>query len=229
MKIKNLFNSLLILGLIPGLFGSLSAEEITYDEVAKRFFWRDLYSQGGWSLYCGFRFDGSGKTETGGHVQIQHIVPVNTLIQSAGCKSRQQCRESNNQKFIKMEADLHNLYPVWWEIASTNHETRFGELEGENWRFNQCDYERRFGVIEPRSIAKGNIARAVLYMHSRYNIDVNRDSLILLKKWNLEDPPSKQEKNRNNIIEAIQGNRNPYVDNHKLINKIIAKKVKAKP
>ncbi len=203
--------------------GSISAEGLTYDEIVTRVFWRELYSGGGWSLYCGFRFDGQGQTEGGGHVRIEHIYPMTRILTQLGCESRQQCRESGNTKFIEMEADLHNLYPVWWEISSTNIDTSFGELEGEDWRFDKCDYERRRGITEPRPIARGNIARAILYMHSRYGSTLDVKTLELMKQWNLADPPSKQEKYRNEIIEGIQGRRNPYIDNPALVNRIVLK------
>ncbi|MDX1518472.1 MAG: endonuclease [Gammaproteobacteria bacterium] len=212
-----------ILGVLFCLSGSVQAEKYTYDEIANRIFWRDLYSQGGWSLYCGFRFDGNGRTGSGGHVRIDHIYPMTRMLKKVNCDSRQQCRESGNRLFIEMEADLHNLYPVWWEIASTNSDSSFGELPGEEWRFDNCDYERKLGVIEPRPIARGNIARAILYMHAKYGVELDRKTFVLMKKWNLEDPPSKQEKSRNNIIESIQGNRNPYIDNPKLVNLIVFK------
>lgn len=221
LMLNSRFMFVWILGLLFYLPGSVFAGKYTYDEIANRVFWRDLYSQGGWSLYCGFRFDGNGQTEDSGHVRIEHIYPVTRMLQQLNCESRQQCHESGNRKFIEMEADLHNLYPVWWEISSTNLDTRFGELDGEEWRFDMCDYERRLGVTEPRPIARGNIARAIFYMHSNYGISLDREILDLLKKWNLEDPPSKQEKTRNNIIESIQGNRNQYIDNPRLVNLIV--------
>ncbi len=52
----------------------------------------------------------------------------------------------------------------------------------------------------------------MLYMYSRYKIPVNKNTLSLFKVWNKIDPPGKQEKARNNIIERMQGNRNPYID-----------------
>lgn len=217
------FRSAWFLGLLLCLPGSLPAEQNSYDDVVNGIFWQKLYSQGGWSLYCGFRFDSAGRTATGGHVRIDHIYPMKRMIEQLQCGSRQQCRDSGNPDFIAMEADLHNLYPVWWEISSTNLDTRFGEIEGEEWRFENCDYERRFGVIEPRPIARGNIARALLYMQHRYGIELDRQTLELMQQWNTGDPPSRQEKNRNNIIESIQGNRNPYIDNPQLANRIVVK------
>jgi deoxyribonuclease-1 len=49
-------------------------------------------------------------------------------------------------------------------------------------------------------------------MHLRYEIPFDRKSLALFKVWNKIDPPSKQEKMRNNTIEKLQGNRNPFID-----------------
>ncbi|MFQ5444285.1 MAG: endonuclease [Nitrospinales bacterium] len=37
------------------------------------------------------------------------------------------------------------------------------------------------------------------------------------RDWNQADPPSEWEKERNGIIEGIQGNRNPFVDNPVLV------------
>jgi endonuclease I len=35
--------------------------------------------------------------------------------------------------------------------------------------------------------------------------------------WNIEDPVSAFEINRNNVIENAQGNRNPFIDNPYLV------------
>ena len=92
------------------------------------------------------------------------------------------------------------------------YEFRYGLINGEDWRFDDCDFEWKTGIVEPRQIARGNIARAMLYMHSRYDIPVEKNALVLFKVWNRIDPPSKQEKVRNDIIERLQGKRNLYID-----------------
>jgi len=81
---------------------------------------------------------------------------------------------------------------------------------------------------------KGDVARTVLYMYLRYhgdgskisetkclpinvgfgstlNVDANMVDLFL--KWNVEDPVSSFEDDHNAIIEVVQGNRNPFIDN----------------
>ena len=183
-----------------------------YDEIALNSFWKRLYPGGGWSLYCGYKFAAGGKTVNGLTIEIEHIYPTALMAVHSGCHNRMQCRETKNSTFIQMEADLHNLYPAWQTVITHKINYRFGLVTGEDWRFDDCDLEWKTGVVEPRNIARGNIARSMLYMHSRYKIPVNKDTLSLFKVWNKIDPPSKQEKARNNIIERMQGNRNPYID-----------------
>lgn len=64
---------------------------------------------------------------------------------------------------------------------------------------------------------KGDVARMILYLSLRYNeeldADISTGGLDLLLKWNAEDPVSFIEKNRNDVIEQAQGNRNPFIDN----------------
>jgi len=200
----------LVLTLTPA---GIAAEGIeNYDEHARAAFWRKLYPGGGWSLYCGYRFNRSRKTASNHVIEIEHIYPTGRMAEHAGCHNRMQCRESDNTRFTRMEADLHNMYPVWQAVITYRYDRRFELVGGEVWRFDDCDLEWKTGVIEPRKIARGNVARAMLYMHSRYTIPVDRNDLALFRLWNRIDPPSRQEQARNDLIERIQGNRNPYID-----------------
>ena len=61
---------------------------------------------------------------------------------------------------------------------------------------------------------KGDVARMVLYLNIRYGETFNKvGNLDLFLKWNVEDPVSVFEIQRNNVIETGQGNRNPFIDN----------------
>lgn len=122
-----------------------------------------------------------------------------------------------------MEADLHNLYPIRLDLSNAFHDAEYGEIEGEDWRIEDCDFERKNGIIEPRPLARGNVARSMFYMHKRYNLPVKKGTLEILKNWNREDPPSRQESIRNSKIELIQGNRNPFIDDPSLADKLIIK------
>ena len=84
---------------------------------------------------------------------------------------------------------------------------------------------------EPRDEVKGDIARMIFYMATRYtgesgepNLQVvdyipsspNNEPLYgklsTLLVWNQQDPPDDFEMNRNNVIYFYQHNRNPYID-----------------
>ncbi len=194
-----------------------------FDEVAVNTFWNELYNNGGWSLYCGFRFDSAIEATDGRTFVIEQIYPVSWMLNFLNCNSRRQCRMDQNSRYTRMEADMHNLYPTWQDVDVARRDTAFGEIEGEDWRYDDCDFERHLGITEPRPIARGNIARSIFYMHGQYGVPIDLKMLALLKKWNREDPPSKQEILRNNRIEELQGNRNPYIDNPALAEQISGK------
>lgn len=61
---------------------------------------------------------------------------------------------------------------------------------------------------------KGDVARMVFYLNVRYGETFDKvGSQELFLKWNIEDPVSGFEQQRNNVIYAAQGNRNPFIDN----------------
>ncbi len=94
-------------------------------------------------------------------------------------------------------------------------------------------------VYEPRDRHKGDAARAILYMLVRYDgVGGNRwtinwlnntrlpsineapEDLNTLLLWNKQDPPDKWEVERNDYIETLQNNRNPFVDHPEYVNYI---------
>lgn len=194
-----------------------------YDEVVANTFWNELYVNGGWSLYCGFRFDHDVEVTKGRLFVIEQIYPIDWMLKFLKCNSRLQCRRDKNSRFTRMEADMHNLYPAWQDVDVARRNSKFGLIDGEDWRYDDCDFERHLDVTEPRPIARGNIARSIFYMHNQYGLPIEKKMLEDLKRWNREDPPSSQEILRNNRIEELQGNRNPYIDNPALAEQISGK------
>jgi len=79
---------------------------------------------------------------------------------------------------------------------------------------------------------KGDIARMMMYMYVRYDTrclatnvgsgltTYNPDMPDIFLEWNEEDPVSDFERNRNNVLQSIQGNRNPFIDNPYLATRI---------
>jgi len=184
-------------------------------QEAKKVFWKELYPKGH-TLYCRAKISGKRRKD----INVEHVFPMAWVKSSLKCGTRDECR-INSRLFNEIEADLHNLYP---SLAKLNYERqayRFGTVKGEERRYGpRCDFEvsKRYRVAEPRAAVRGDIARAMFYMEHRY------ESLFLFKKqadillnWHLKDLPSKEEFWRNDKIEKIQGNRNPFIDNPELI------------
>ncbi|MBQ9603123.1 MAG: endonuclease [Paludibacteraceae bacterium] len=90
-------------------------------------------------------------------------------------------------------------------------------------------------VFEPRDEYKGDFARGYLGMIAKYSntsysitsgngglifesfsstqhFGLTKYGIVLLMKWHREDPVSRKEIDRNNGIQATQGNRNPFID-----------------
>lgn len=86
--------------------------------------------------------------------------------------------------------------------------------------------------FEPRDAIKGDVARMLFYMDVRYNgerglpdlrlVDrtgtrgVEMGRLCTLLRWHAADPVDDRETARHERIAAIQGNRNPFVDQPEL-------------
>lgn len=179
-------------------------------DTARQLFWGSVYSAGGWTLYCGLRFEAEGEADKI-MATIDHIYSMPRVYEDLGCRSRLQCKQTKPEQYNRIEADLHNMYPATGELVVSRTDTVFGEVDADKSRYADCDFERHRRVIEPRDIAKGNIARSLLYMREEYGLALPED-LELLKAWSREDPPSEQEINRNDVIEKLQGNRNPFID-----------------
>ncbi len=104
-------------------------------------------------------------------------------------------------------SDLHLLRVVDVDVNSERLNYPFADgsgeyklLEGNEWY--------------PGDDWRGDVARIVMYVHLRYGDSFDEvGSLDLFLKWNVEDPVSEFEMQRNNVIEGAQGNRNPFIDN----------------
>ncbi|BCR35357.1 endonuclease [Mariniplasma anaerobium] len=82
----------------------------------------------------------------------------------------------------------------------------------------------------PRDEVKGDIARILFYMDIMYSeltlIYANEGNvyemgnLEVLLAWHELDPVDTFEMNRNNLIEGLQGNRNPFIDHPEFVDKI---------
>jgi len=101
-----------------------------------------------------------------------------------------------------------------------------------------CFFDDARYVWEPRDVEKGDAARMIFYMATRYegedgypNLEVvdyiptNLASplfgdLSTLIEWNALDPVDAFEMNRNNVVYSYQNNRNPFIDHPEYVEMI---------
>lgn len=184
-------------------------QQITDSDLASAILWRDVYPIGGISLFCALPFNGAGSEFT-----ATPIYSTRQLKSALRCVTDRQC-SIMNPNFPYMASDLHNLYPALKRVDEVLRNATFGELDDNvpsKLADIDCNLQARFKRVEPRDEAKGNVARAIFYMHSEYGLPIP-GSLPELKQWNQMDPPDAEEKARNDRIEGLQGTRNRYIDN----------------
>lgn len=116
-------------------------------------------------------------------------------------------------------ADGHHLRPADISLNSTRGSLLFDDGIGA------MAQKTSRGGWYPGDEWKGDVARILMYMYVRYkdrckplNITYGPSTIAsdfpdILLKWNVEDPISNFEIQRNNIVANKQGNRNPFIDN----------------
>jgi deoxyribonuclease-1 len=187
---------------------------------ARPIFWKKIYAKnGGETLYCGQQLK---KNKFNKGVNIEHVYPMSWATKGLKCGTRKKCRNKSDA-FNYVEADLHNMYPAKTEINDARGSLGYAIVPGEARKFGECDFEltKNKRLVEPRDSVRGEIARSMLYMAYEYDkLYLTKPQLSLMKLWNEMDPPSKHEQWRNDRIEQIQGNRNPFIDNPSLAEKV---------
>lgn len=130
--------------------------------------------------------------------------------------------------------DIHNLLPTDVQVNSSR-----GNLDFDNGGtpVNGCNgCYKTASSFEPPDRVKGDVARILFYMATRYekgdrvDLELNdklnngtnpyHGKLSVLLKWNEMDSVDEFERNRNNIIQKWQGNRNPFIDHPEWVNLI---------
>lgn len=179
------------------------------EQVRTTTFWK-VYPSGGTSLYCGERFENAGN----GNLIASPAYNVKQVKSALRCLTETQCTVKT-PRYPFMLSDLHNLFPASADIEEKRRNAVFGEMQNSGRTPNDlgCETRATYHLIETRDQAKGDIARAMLYMHVEYMLPLQPDELTMLRKWNQMDPPDAEEKARNERIAGLQGNRNRFIDN----------------
>jgi len=171
---------------------------------------------------CGFHYRKNKKRSE--RIEWEHVVPAWHFGHQLHCwqnGGRMTCRNTNN-KFKKMEADMHNLVPAIGEINGDRSNFRYGMIEGNKKFYGEVDMEISFKdkKAEPSPSVYGDIARTYFYMRDRYGLKISKPQEKMLIAWNNLDPVSAWEKKRNTLIKELQGDDNSYVSDYKKIKQL---------
>jgi deoxyribonuclease-1 len=123
------------------------------------------------------------------------------------------CATRTSDRFSHMEGDMHNLMPSLGAINGARSWYPVALIDGEERRFGSCDVEVKDERFEPRPAARGELARAYLYMadaYPEYGI-LDGETRPMMQKWHEADPPNSWERERNGQIQKLQGNLNPWI------------------
>ena len=144
--------------------------------------------------------------------------------------------------------DYHHIFPTDGKVNGERSNYIYGEVATATFtsqngsKLGSSSVAGFTGpVFEPINTYKGDLARAFLYMVTRYednmttwgnlsgsnalqalepntfpSIDI--PYLKLMIKWHNQDPVSQKEIDRNNAAYTYQGNRNPFVDHPEYVN-----------
>ncbi len=123
-----------------------------------------------------------------------------------------------NLEYTGPGSDAHHLRPVDFYMNNSRSNKRFADGSGNAAAVSG-------GFFYPGDEWKGDVARMMMYMYVRYqsqclavvvgsgDTSYSEDMPDIFLEWNAEDPVSESEMNRNNVLNNVQGNRNPFIDN----------------
>ncbi|MCX5785467.1 MAG: endonuclease [Elusimicrobia bacterium] len=128
-----------------------------------------------------------------------------------------------------MVADLHQLASSFSSPNGRRANLRFAKVSNATYSTSSGSKLGKEG-FEPADAVKGNVARAMLYfVVCYYDLDISQgmnyndfwtSRVPMLLEWNRQDPPDANELRRNDLVETFQGNRNPFVDDPSLADRV---------
>lgn len=125
--------------------------------------------------------------------------------------------------------DLHHLFAVDAEANTARGNYEFGHVDCdestcpwnmlEAFRGPSAD-DNRDPIYQVQPGRRGDVARAILYFSLRYGAAVSPEEEAVMRLWNCEDPPDDHERTRNDNVDQVQNNRNPFIDRPDFVDRI---------
>lgn len=127
-----------------------------------------------------------------------------------------------------MRSDLHHLFVSTDSANSRRGNYPFGDTECDTthtckWSLASSslgDDAAGERVFEVRPARRGDIARAQFYFATRYAKRIADVTEETLRAWHAGDPVDADESAKNDAVENVQLNRNPFIDEPDLVDRI---------
>ena len=138
-------------------------------------------------------------------VNCEHTWPRSRLI-----------NDEDSAHYQHQQSDLHHLLPARSVVNSLRGSQYFGEpMYAVNREYRPAlsgqDSDGR-NVFLPIDERRGDVARVIFYMSLRWGLDIPAHEEDNLRAWHVADPVDAWEMERNQRIQDLQGNRNPFID-----------------
>lgn len=197
-----------------------------------------IYADHPFTVYCNAEFDSdkrispaegfvaSSYQSRASGMEWEHAVPAENFGRTfeewrsghPECERRgkpfkgRKCAALVSREFRKMEADMYNLFPAVGAVNAARGNRSYAELPDAPASFGSCNIKMAPNRFEPPDRAKGELARASLYMASQYQrFRLSHRQQQLFQAWDARFPVTRWECARAKRIERIQGNANIYV------------------
>lgn len=235
MKIINLF---LITCFASSCAYSANQTNTSFNK-AKKMLEKNVYNEHRVTLYCEASFNYSKHVipPKGFHsvkhkkrskkIEWEHVVPAENFGRTfkewrAGdpqCVNRKgksfkgrKCAEKVNLEYRYMQADMFNLFPAIGSVNALRSNYNFAMQPGEKSDFGSCKMKIANRKAEPPKAARGQIARAYMYMDSNYpRYSMSRQQRQLMNAWDKQYPVDSWECKRTKKITALQKGDNEIV------------------
>lgn len=207
---------------------------------AKNMLERQIYADHRITLYCGAAFDEHKNIldldgfKTPSHqkraqkMEWEHAVPAENFgrafvewregnpqcVDNRGnyFKGRK-CAEKVNMEYRYMQSDMYNIFPAIGAVNAVRSNKQYSSLpESPEGMFGTCEAKMEGNRFEPPDRAKGQVARAAMYMQANYpKYRLSRQQTQLFDAWDKMFPVDAWECERALRIEKLQGNPNEIV------------------
>jgi endonuclease I len=134
-----------------------------------------------------------------------------------------------NRNFDKniQKSDMHHLFLTDSNANNRRANHEFGDVSGtvdelnvENCHISKLGHIGNGMRFTPPAPHRGNVARALFYFATNYNLFISPAEEMILRQWHKIDPVDQAEKIRHDIIAKHQKVRNPFVDYPDMVDQI---------